>query len=164
MMETILEHKIVDIHHSPELIQEKLNLGIEDLNSLKELPENLSMFKCHSCMTIFDIFSHGIPVMMALCDKEHILCPECKSDKTELICKVDAYSIYLKLNGFICRKGKLMSGVSICPVCNTPICPQCFNHNVVSLSRVTGYIQDVSGWNVGKKQELKDRKRYILGE
>jgi len=27
---------------------------------------------------------------------------------------------------------------------------------------VTGYLQEVSGWNAGKQQELKDRKRYTV--
>jgi len=27
-------------------------------------------------------------------------------------------------------------------------------------SRITGYYQNVSGWNKGKIQELKDRRRY----
>ena len=39
-------------------------------------------------------------------------------------------------------------------------CPNCGSENVEHLSRVTGYIQAVSGWNNGKKQELKDRMRY----
>jgi anaerobic ribonucleoside-triphosphate reductase len=30
-------------------------------------------------------------------------------------------------------------------------------------SRVTGYVQRVSVWNDGKKQEFGDRKRYDLG-
>ncbi|MGB8218020.1 MAG: anaerobic ribonucleoside-triphosphate reductase [Candidatus Methanoperedens sp.] len=42
-------------------------------------------------------------------------------------------------------------------------CPNCESDNVEHLSRVTGYIQAVSGWNEGKKQELKDRKRYGVG-
>ncbi|NJD78843.1 MAG: anaerobic ribonucleoside-triphosphate reductase, partial [Candidatus Methanoperedens sp.] len=42
-------------------------------------------------------------------------------------------------------------------------CPNCASDNVEHLSRVTGYIQAVSGWNEGKKQELKDRKRYGVG-
>ncbi len=42
-------------------------------------------------------------------------------------------------------------------------CPNCESENVEHLSRVTGYIQAVSGWNEGKKQELKDRKRYGVG-
>jgi anaerobic ribonucleoside-triphosphate reductase len=32
----------------------------------------------------------------------------------------------------------------------------------VQVSRVTGYLQDVSGWNAGKRQELKDRMRYSV--
>ena len=42
-------------------------------------------------------------------------------------------------------------------------CPNCDSDNVEHLSRVTGYIQAVSGWNEGKKQELLDRKRYGVG-
>jgi anaerobic ribonucleoside-triphosphate reductase len=38
-------------------------------------------------------------------------------------------------------------------------CPKCGSENVQHLSRVTGYLQAVEGWNAGKKQELKDRKR-----
>lgn len=44
------------------------------------------------------------------------------------------------------------------------VCPNCGSENVDQLSRVTGYIQAVSGWNNSKKQELKDRKRYEIGE
>jgi ribonucleoside-triphosphate reductase len=39
-------------------------------------------------------------------------------------------------------------------------CPNCGSESVEHLSRVTGYIQAVDGWNSGKKQELKDRRRY----
>ncbi|MDD5473901.1 MAG: anaerobic ribonucleoside-triphosphate reductase [Candidatus Methanoperedens sp.] len=42
-------------------------------------------------------------------------------------------------------------------------CPNCESEDVEHLSRVTGYVQAVSGWNEGKKQELKDRKRYGVG-
>ncbi len=135
----------------------------EKYEKLKELPENDSLFKCFRCRTIFDIYSGGLPVLMALSDKSGILCPECKSDSTELICKVDAYSVYLKMTGFNCREGLILNGTDICPICKTSMCPQCMNHSVVSLSRVTGYIQDVAGWNMAKKQELIDRKRYGIG-
>ena len=30
-------------------------------------------------------------------------------------------------------------------------------------SRITGYYQNISGWNAGKLQELKDRQRYGVG-
>ncbi|MCK9576493.1 MAG: anaerobic ribonucleoside-triphosphate reductase [Clostridia bacterium] len=38
-------------------------------------------------------------------------------------------------------------------------CPKCGSENVQHLSRITGYLQAVEGWNAGKRQELKDRKR-----
>ena len=34
--------------------------------------------------------------------------------------------------------------------------------NLEYYSRITGYYQKVSGWNEGKLQEFKDRKRYEL--
>lgn len=39
-------------------------------------------------------------------------------------------------------------------------CSNCGSTNLEHLSRVTGYIQSVSGWNAAKKQELADRMRY----
>lgn len=54
-----------------------------------------------------------------------------------------------------------VSGIAQCPVCGHKCCPVCGRHNVTQLSRVTGYIQDIDGWNSAKKQELKDRKRYL---
>ena len=39
-------------------------------------------------------------------------------------------------------------------------CPKCNSTNVHVWSRITGYYQNVSGWNAGKLQELKDRRRY----
>ncbi|MBP2029350.1 hypothetical protein J2755_000270 [Methanohalophilus levihalophilus] len=52
--------------------------------------------------------------------------------------------------------------IAQCPVCDQPICPDCMNHSVHQLSRVTGYVSNVSGWNAGKVQELKDRVRTDL--
>jgi ribonucleoside-triphosphate reductase len=43
-------------------------------------------------------------------------------------------------------------------------CPNCGSTNVEHLSRVTGYIQSVSGWNAAKKQELADRMRYSVAD
>jgi anaerobic ribonucleoside-triphosphate reductase len=42
-----------------------------------------------------------------------------------------------------------------------PVC-SCGAHNVFQLSRVTGYLSDVSNYNSGKFQEIKDRVRYNL--
>lgn len=128
---------------------------------LKILPENESLYKCHMCRYIFDIYSDVLPIFMALAPKDNIRCPKCGVENVELMCKIDGYSIYLKLSGKVkCRQGVVINGTDICPVCKSSMCPECFNHNCVSLSRVTGYIQDTSGWNIAKKQELIDRKRY----
>lgn len=129
---------------------------------LASLPDNESMYKCHSCNTVFDIYSGGIPVLMSLIPKDEICCPACGTNKVELMCKVDGYSIYLKLKGFNCRQDIMINGADICPVCRTAMCPECYNHSVVSWSRITGYLNDITGWNEGKKQELTDRKRYVI--
>ena len=50
------------------------------------------------------------------------------------------------------------SGVRYCDKCGQPICP-CGSHSVVLISRVTGYLSDVAGWNKAKRAELKDRTR-----
>ncbi len=42
------------------------------------------------------------------------------------------------------------------------VCPECDSEHVEKLSRVTGYVQAVSGWNASKAQELKDRKKYNI--
>jgi len=39
-------------------------------------------------------------------------------------------------------------------------CPSCGSTDVDHISRITGYLQAVSGWNSAKRQELLDRKRY----
>jgi anaerobic ribonucleoside-triphosphate reductase len=39
-------------------------------------------------------------------------------------------------------------------------CPACYSQELDHISRITGYLQAVSGWNTAKKQELKDRKKY----
>lgn len=137
---------------------------INDRYELKELPENISMFKCPHCRYIFDIFEpQCAPILTMLCDKEDIVCPNCGMNGLELMCKVDSYSVYIKMNDIVsCRRGVAIPGVEICPVCDRAMCPRCFNHDCVALSRVTGYIQSVDGWNVAKKQELLDRKRYDI--
>jgi anaerobic ribonucleoside-triphosphate reductase len=58
-----------------------------------------------------------------------------------------------------CNGGKPIIGIEYCPICGDPICPECGTHDVTQISRVTGYLQDVNGFNEGKKQELKDRNR-----
>lgn len=49
-------------------------------------------------------------------------------------------------------------GIHFCPKCGKPVC-RCGSHDVVVWSRITGYLQDVSGFNAAKFAELKDRHR-----
>ena len=54
----------------------------------------------------------------------------------------------------------VVESLAYCPLCGEAICPECGSHDVLQISRVTGYMAAVSGWNAGKQQELKDRARY----
>ncbi|MCK4665841.1 anaerobic ribonucleoside-triphosphate reductase [Candidatus Dependentiae bacterium] len=54
---------------------------------------------------------------------------------------------------------------SICEACANQMngiqvkCTKCDSEDVKAYSRITGYIQDISGWNAAKRQELKERRR-----
>lgn len=139
------------------------SLREEKHETLKSLPENDTLHKCSHCHYIFDISKGGqLNILTILRDRSYAYCPRCLMRNPELICKVDAYSVILKLQGVKCRTGEVVPGTDLCPICNRPMCPECHNHSVVSLSRVTGYVQDISGWNNAKKQELLDRQRYAI--
>lgn len=56
----------------------------------------------------------------------------------------------------------VVANTSHCEICGEPCCPDCGNHHVEQLSRVTGYVGNVSGFNEGKKQEFKDRQRFNI--
>ena len=63
------------------------------------------------------------------------------------------------------QKGRCLAvtgHTELCPVCEKPMCPTCGSHCVDQISRVTGYMQVVSGWNSAKKQEYEDRYRYTI--
>ena len=135
----------------------------EKYEMLRSLPENETMHKCRHCNYVFDTSQGGqANILTILRDRSYAYCPRCGVRNPELICKIDAYSVVLKIQGKNCRKGEVISGTDLCPVCNRPMFPECYNHDVVSLSRVTGYVQSIDGWNNGKKQELKDRQRYAI--
>ncbi|MGA3168803.1 MAG: anaerobic ribonucleoside-triphosphate reductase [Terriglobia bacterium] len=135
----------------------------EKYEMLRNLPENNTIYKCYHCKNIFNILHGGcINIQTTSKDGQYTLCPNCGEKNPELICKVDAYSVYLKLQGLNCRNGNIIPKTELCPVCNKPVCPDCYNHSVIALSRVTGYVQDISGWNNGKRQELLDRQRYTI--
>ena len=139
------------------------NMREEIYDMLRSLPENETMHKCQHCNFVFDISQGGqLNILTILRDRSYAYCPRCMMRDPTLMCKVDAYSVVLKIQGKNCRQGEVIAGTDLCPICDRPMCPECYNHSVVSLSRVTGYVQDISGWNSAKRQELKDRQRYAI--
>lgn len=104
---------------------------------LKTVPAEYRLFKCHTCKHIVD--SNPCPN----CGATEGLVPLCPLDHCHCFHEV-------------------IPTISYCPVCGEADCPECGSHDVVQISRVTGYLQEVSGWNIAKQQELKDRQRYNI--
>ena len=98
------------------------------------MSEHVVKYKCHDCLTIVD----------------ELPCPNCGSETPVIMCPLD--------HPCTCFD-EVHDGIAFCPMCQESICPQCGSHDVAAMSRVTGYIQDIGGWNIGKRQELKDRVR-----
>ena len=104
--------------------------------SIDEIPEKERKYKCHTCHHIV----------------EENPCPGCGETHLEIMCPLDHCHC----------SHEILSGIEYCPLCGKAVCPECGSHDVTQISRVTGYLQDVSGWNAGKQQELKDRTRYLV--
>lgn len=72
-------------------------------------------------------------------------------------------SVWVEHHHLFCAQ-EVIADTTYCEICGEPCCPECGNHNVEQLSRVTGYVGNVSGFNAGKKQEFKDRQRFNIGD
>ncbi len=116
----------------------KDNTSAQKMTQESQTPEK---YKCSRCLIIInqeDLLPSGA-------------CPQCeKGDLIQKMCSHDHSEC----------SHDLTQGIAYCPECGAPCCPVCGCHDVAQISRVTGYLQDVEGWNAGKRQELKDRKRY----
>ena len=103
-------------------------------------------YKCNTCHLIFS--------------KEDVIikdgkdtCPDCGETFLEKMCEAD----------HICTCAhEVTYGARYCEKCGAAICP-CGSHDILVLSRVTVYLQDLSGFNAAKKQEVKDRHHYDIG-
>jgi ribonucleoside-triphosphate reductase len=84
----------------------------------------------------------------------------------------DPEALY-KLTQRICRNSQIgyfsyTKDLTVCSNCQSTLagmlngCPTCGSTNVRHWSRITGYYTDVTGWNEGKFQELKDRYRVTI--
>ena len=109
---------------------------IEKYKSLDDIPVEERQYKCHTCHYVV----------------EESPCPSCGEMNLEIMCPLDHCHC----------SHTIVERIEYCPICGQPICPECGSHDVSQVSRVTGYLADVSGWNAGKKQELKDRAHYTV--
>jgi hypothetical protein len=120
-----------------ELIIMAKALGFERF--MTSIPVEQREWKCHQCKIITGEYP----------------CPKCgRSDAMKRLCPLDHCHC----------SHEVMGGITYCPICGEAACPECGSHDVLQISRVTGYMQDVSGWNSGKIQELRDRHRINIGE
>jgi len=76
-----------------------------------------------------------------------------------LKCPLHLWVVYNKVK---CSR-EMVPNTEICPICDHACCPDCMNHKVEQLSRVTGYLSTVSQWGASKAQEFKDRQRFNIG-
>lgn len=78
---------------------------------------------------------------------------------------IDLHVLNCPLHRYASVRGmckRTTGGTEKCPICGNYMCPGCNSHAVDIMSRVTGYLSMVSGWNAPKSQEFEDRKRHTL--
>lgn len=98
-------------------------------------------YKCHNCLIVIreeDMDDNG-------------KCPICHEDCVRMCPRDHCHCEH-----------EITETIAYCPECGAAMCPVCGCHDVTQISRVTGYLQEVNGWNAGKQQELKDRTRYTI--
>ncbi len=84
----------------------------------------------------------------------------------EMQADIDLHVLSCPVHQYAAARGlckRTTGGTKRCPICGNYMCPECNSHAVDIMSRVTGYLQVVSGWNSAKKQEFEDRTRYGVG-
>jgi hypothetical protein len=94
----------------------------------------------------------GCKVVLNESDLEEGKCPICNT-VPEKMCKLDKVTCSHPSED-------VMSTVVFCEECGKPICPICSCHDVSQVSRITGYLSEIGGWNQGKQAELRDRTHY----
>jgi len=109
------------------------------LNDLTKLPEELKRYKCPIC--------HAAGYNTKTC-------PDCGFPDSILMCILDHTNCHHEIT----------EGVHVCPVCGDYVCPVCGCHDVTVITRVTGYLNDLRGFNAGKEQEVRDRHRVNIGD
>lgn len=93
-----------------------------------------------------------------------------KKTETEQVCHDCKKEIIIKNKKII--KGKLLAYKDGDEKINVFKCNECFKKNpsltnfrkCEVYSRIVGYLRPINQWNVGKKQEFKDRKNFKISK
>lgn len=110
------------------------------------LPFPMTNYSCNQCKTIIPQNQVAIEINGGNIEIPH--CPDCGS-QVVLMCERD----------HLCRcRDSIFPTVFICHICGKPTC-QCGAHDVEVVSRITGYMSSLSGWNKAKVAEFHDRVR-----
>jgi len=114
----------------------------------------ISRYKCFVCKLVIkseDVIQINTNVKKGAWTEEKVVpgCPVCQNPLVAMCKRDHTYCTH-----------DIVPGIAYCPDCGEAMCPVCGSHDVAQISRVTGYLQEVHGWNAGKQQELKDRTRY----
>ncbi len=126
--------------------KEQLELAEKYHRKLEKIPRGERRYKCFACHIAF-------PHETTPTDgKKAPECPQCHTKDITQMCPLDHNDCYHEIFQFS----------EMCPLCDQPVCPACGSHDVTVISRVTGYLQDLAGWNNAKQQEFRDRNRYNI--
>jgi hypothetical protein len=129
----------------------------DDINTVKENAEIIEILKNKQVID-FLALPKSVAIKVCLDWNEEVNEGKTLVTKTAIDCPIYFWVIH---NNAKCHR-EMVPNTAACPLCGRPVCPDCMNHNVDIISRVTGYLSTVSGWNDSKKQEFEDRNRYNL--
>lgn len=123
-------------------VQDRIASMSPHITGAPEPVRSSDRYKCHSCFQILqkDMLIDG---KCPECGDDGLLKPMCPNDHGH--CGHD-----------------IIEGLAFCKICGESICPTCGAHDVAAITRITGYMGELSGFNQGKRQEVMDRTRYTI--
>ncbi|MDD3041106.1 anaerobic ribonucleoside-triphosphate reductase [Bacteroides sp.] len=113
----------------------------------------INRFKKPHISNLDKIPESEIPYWICSCGKilpsKNMTCPDCSATSPRPMCPLDTLDVPTTIEATLIT----------CPLCNEFIHPGNGSHDVTVRSRVTGYLADVTNFNAGKLDELKNRQK-----